>query len=222
MTPQFEGAVAELKEIMSAVDAFVGAARQHDDITALILLLPAGSVGLAREADPEAGREQEVVLLAARDRIAQEAVAGGHLPGKPLLEPRHRAEIEVHPIVAARSEIREDAEGLRERADPRELVAPVVAEVALGRVLRKRRTELRPVVVQAAHQIQVGAIGLDGLEPKAAAEDDPQVQVLEFVVLVLVEEVDEQSRFDVPVIVHDRRERPALWRLTCPEISAVA
>ena len=35
-------AASELKRIMSAVDAFVGAARQHDDITALILVLPAG------------------------------------------------------------------------------------------------------------------------------------------------------------------------------------
>jgi len=34
-------AAAALKEIMSTMDAFVGAARQHDDITALILLLPA-------------------------------------------------------------------------------------------------------------------------------------------------------------------------------------
>jgi len=38
--PAQASAAAELKEIMSAVDAFVGAARQHDDITALILLLP--------------------------------------------------------------------------------------------------------------------------------------------------------------------------------------
>ncbi len=39
--PAQASAAAALKEIMSAVDAFVGAARQHDDITALILLLPA-------------------------------------------------------------------------------------------------------------------------------------------------------------------------------------
>jgi len=37
--PAQASAAAELKEIMSAVDAFVGAARQHDDITALVLLL---------------------------------------------------------------------------------------------------------------------------------------------------------------------------------------
>ncbi len=36
-------AAAALKEIMSTMDAFVGAARQHDDITALILLLPAAA-----------------------------------------------------------------------------------------------------------------------------------------------------------------------------------
>jgi hypothetical protein len=40
--PAQASAAAALKEIMSAVDAFVGAARQHDDITALVLLLPAG------------------------------------------------------------------------------------------------------------------------------------------------------------------------------------
>jgi len=39
--PAQASAAAELKQIMSGVDAFVGAARQHDDITALILLLPA-------------------------------------------------------------------------------------------------------------------------------------------------------------------------------------
>ena len=38
--PAQASAGAALKEIMSAVDAFVGAARQHDDITALVLLLP--------------------------------------------------------------------------------------------------------------------------------------------------------------------------------------
>jgi hypothetical protein len=38
--PAQASAAAELKEIMSAVDAFVGTARQHDDITALVLLLP--------------------------------------------------------------------------------------------------------------------------------------------------------------------------------------
>ncbi|HXN49301.1 MAG TPA: PP2C family protein-serine/threonine phosphatase [Bryobacteraceae bacterium] len=38
--PAQASAAAELKEIMSAVDAFVGAARQHDDITALVMLLP--------------------------------------------------------------------------------------------------------------------------------------------------------------------------------------
>ncbi len=38
--PAQASADAELKEIMSAVDAFVGTARQHDDITALVLLLP--------------------------------------------------------------------------------------------------------------------------------------------------------------------------------------
>ncbi len=37
--PAQASAAAALKEIMSAVDAFVGAARQHDDITALTLLL---------------------------------------------------------------------------------------------------------------------------------------------------------------------------------------
>ena len=38
--PAQASAGAELKEIMSAADAFVGTARQHDDITALVLLLP--------------------------------------------------------------------------------------------------------------------------------------------------------------------------------------
>jgi sigma-B regulation protein RsbU (phosphoserine phosphatase) len=39
--PAQASAAAALKEIMSAVDAFVGGERQHDDITALVLLLPA-------------------------------------------------------------------------------------------------------------------------------------------------------------------------------------
>ncbi len=39
--PAQASAGAALKEIMSAVDAFVGKARQHDDITALVMLLPA-------------------------------------------------------------------------------------------------------------------------------------------------------------------------------------
>ena len=38
--PAQVSASAALKEIMSAVDAFVGPARQHDDITALVMLLP--------------------------------------------------------------------------------------------------------------------------------------------------------------------------------------
>jgi sigma-B regulation protein RsbU (phosphoserine phosphatase) len=46
--PGEDSAAGELKRIMSAVDAFVGNARQHDDITALVLLLPAGEASTAR------------------------------------------------------------------------------------------------------------------------------------------------------------------------------
>lgn len=41
VAPPQRTAAEELQRIMSAVDAFVGRARQHDDITCLVLLLPA-------------------------------------------------------------------------------------------------------------------------------------------------------------------------------------
>jgi sigma-B regulation protein RsbU (phosphoserine phosphatase) len=46
--PPAASAAGELKRIMSAMDAFVGHARQHDDITALVLLLPAGETPTER------------------------------------------------------------------------------------------------------------------------------------------------------------------------------
>src|SRR5882762_6097294 len=70
---------------------------------------------LTRKTQAEPCGEQDVIALVAENRIAEIAVACGHLPGKPFLECRDRAQVEIDAVITGVAQIREETERLRHR-----------------------------------------------------------------------------------------------------------
>ena len=58
------------------------------------------------------------------------------------------------------------------------------------------------VEVEAAEKVQAALLRLYGVEAQASSKDEPQIQVLEAVVLIIVEDVHEKPRTHIVVIRH--------------------
>ena len=56
------------------------------------------------------------------------------------------------------------------------------------------------VEVQAGEKVQAAPLRLYGVEAQASSKDEPQVQVLEAVVLIIVEDIHEKPRAHIVVV----------------------
>src|SRR5260370_33861113 len=53
------------------------------------------------------------------------------------------------------------------------------------------------VVIETPQQCEQRAVVLDRVKPQAAAQHEPEVQILEFVVFIIVEHIRQKTRTDV-------------------------
>ena len=84
------------------------------------------------EGQAEPGGDQEIVALAALDRVAEKAIACSDVPAQPSLEDRAAADVEVDAAGPGVAQVGEDAHRLGDRRPLGHLVGQVVAEVGFG------------------------------------------------------------------------------------------
>src|SRR5205085_4681260 len=105
-----------------------------------------GSFG---EADAQACRDQQIVPLSSKNRVAQVPVAGRNVPSQPFLQRGDCADVHVHTILPGIREIGKYAEDLREIGSRRKFVQKIVAEVYLGGVAAETVREVFARIVAA-------------------------------------------------------------------------
>jgi len=105
------------------------------------------------------------------------------VPVQPLVEGGHRRGAEDEAVLARLAQVREDDEALGETEPPRQLGGVVLAQHQLARGAVGVHEEVFLVQVAAAEHLEPGDVVLDEVVAGAAAEHQPQVELLERVVL---------------------------------------
>src|ERR1017187_192801 len=154
---------------------------------------------LLHEAQAETSGQQKIVSLPSEDRVADETIAGAHVPGQPFFQNSHAGQIEIHPVLARVGEVGKEAGRLCDAGGTGELVKEVVPEIRFPRIAFQIG-EVLALVVAPADEAEVRLFLLDCVHAESPARHETQIQLLKTVVLVIVERADEESRRDVPIV----------------------
>jgi len=92
--------------LLPSAEREVDGLRQVDGPEKIKIFPVAPALLLLREGQAETGGQQKIVPLPSEDRVADETIAGAHVPGQPFLQHGHGGQIEIHPVFAGVGEVR--------------------------------------------------------------------------------------------------------------------